>query len=191
MPLIVTSDAAPGAAVMVGQKWTVRTVKGAAVGTGGLSNCMGIVIHSPARNIGCLAHVEAEAIPQPYGEVFDNFVHYMISKIAKYGGQDAVVGLQVALFGNNGGLRSEELTASITESLVGRGVALAEIIDQRSMVGAGANHPVGTGVRAVGLNMTGTIVYDPATGSVHAYNLGKIPAVARSARGVRAKKLQP
>jgi hypothetical protein len=48
------------------------------VGTTDLSNCMGVVIHSPAKSRGCLAHIEAETSTDRYLNVFTDYIHQMI-----------------------------------------------------------------------------------------------------------------
>jgi hypothetical protein len=52
--------------------------EGRLAGTTDLSNCMGVVIHSPAKSRGCLAHIEAETSINRYLDVFADYIHQMI-----------------------------------------------------------------------------------------------------------------
>jgi len=189
MPLtIVQGGAPPGTAYRIPQCYTVRTVKGLRVATSGLSNCMGVVVHSPLHSKGCLAHIEAEPLAT-YGATFKTYIDYMIEKIVKYGGADP--NMQVALFGNRGGPGDAQFTADIMQALTDAGVQAAEISDQRNTVGAGAQHFVGGQPRIPGASGAGAIAYDPTTGTVEFYLAGAAgPGDSRHTSGIRRKKLQ-
>jgi hypothetical protein len=167
----------------------VRTVKGLRVATSGLSNCMGVVVHSPLHGKGCLAHIEAE--PQAtYAATFKVYIDYMIAKTLKYGGA-ADPNMQVALFGNRSGPSDAQFTADIMQVLTDAGIQAGEISDQRNTMGGGPHHFAGAQPRIPGASGAGAIAYDPTTGTVEFYLAGAAgPGDSRHSSGIRRKKLQ-
>lgn len=208
-----------GRAFMINQQWTVRTIGKRRVGTANLNNCMGVVVHSPRYRVGCLAHIEAERIPDPYVEVFGRYLSYMTRIVLKYGerkhladGREAR--LQLGLFGNVNHLRDEDFTNALKAAVTTHGdgrFAWDDITDLRNQpvtqsASPAAVYRVGTAVVTnpalpatrneygmhVGCRFV-CIAYNPQAGSVDVYDVGSIPeAVAAGGyrSGLRMRRLQ-
>ncbi len=178
-------------AYLIDQEWTVRSLKGRRVGTSGLANCTGLVVHSPLDGIGCLAHIEAQDRPQ-YEAAFKRFLVYMIGKIRKYGPRGGA--LQAGLFGNLNGARDQAFTAAIHAHLITAGIAHHDILDQRNHLGNGQYYSAGPLPRND--TVFTAITYQPAPGDgvVRCFPHGG-PRPRHSESwidwGIRRKKLQP
>ncbi|OJY66758.1 MAG: hypothetical protein BGP12_10790 [Rhodospirillales bacterium 70-18] len=186
MPMTVVQSNIITTAYMIPQEYTVRTISARRVGTSGMFNCMGVVLHSPAHHIGCLAHIEAMPTDATYLQMFQTYIVYMRSKIIKYGGNDA--GMQAALFGNMNGSTSQALTTGLKTSLVMCGIASTQITDQRNQTGGGPFYDAGV-VARINANFP-SIAYDPATGTVECFSALHTPTPSANTTGIRRKKLQ-
>jgi hypothetical protein len=148
------------------------------IGTTGMFNCMGVVIHSPALSKGAVAHIEAEGVSD-YLATVELFIERMIAD----GGLGPAGTLEIAFFGNSGKV------ANMLPMLNRLGFANPSITDCRSGDASSRMSQVAPPPAQLG-GVTGNCFYVPSTGTVFIPPMVSTVTPAKAKSGTEITRLQ-